>query len=242
MRPFKTFLEFNSTLEYHDKLNPALWNNGQLDPTVRTHLLAVAYEWQQFANITADMVHDIVITGGNVNFNYTPSSDIDVHLIIRRKALGISNDSLAIDYIKSKKDLWADKHKIEIKGYPVELYAQDISEVTPKDQGVYSILYNRWVVEPVYKNVEYNDEQYQKHVQMFIHQINNLIKAKGSVESAKALKAQITGVRGEAIRAEGEFARDNLVFKDLRNRGYLDKLQKYIKTAEDEKLSLKNHE
>lgn len=238
MHTFRQFLEFNSTLEYHDQLNPALWNNGQLDPVVRTHLLAIAYEWQHFANITADMVHDIIITGGNVNYNYTPESDIDVHILINRKALGIANDDLAVDYIKAKKDLWADKHKIQVKGYPVELYAQDINEVTPKDQGVYSILYNKWLVKPENKNLEYDDPDYAKGVEHFIHQINSTIKSGASVEAAKLLKAQITGVRGEAIRAEGEFAKDNLIFKDLRNRGYLDKLQNYIKKLEDAKLSL----
>jgi hypothetical protein len=45
-------------------------------------------------------------------------------------------------------------------------------------------------------------------------------------------------MRASAIQQGGEFALENLVFKELRNRGYLDKLSKYIVNLEDRKLSL----
>ena len=52
------------------------------------------------------------------------------------------------------------------------------------------------------------------------------------------LKEKIRTMRGSAIQRGGEFALENLVFKELRNRGYLDKLSKYIRTIEDKNLSL----
>ena len=52
------------------------------------------------------------------------------------------------------------------------------------------------------------------------------------------LKEKIRTMRGSAIQRGGEFALENLVFKELRNRGYLDKLSKYIRTIEDRNLSL----
>jgi len=45
-------------------------------------------------------------------------------------------------------------------------------------------------------------------------------------------------MRASAIQKSGEFAFENLVFKELRNTGVLDKMNEYIRTRQDEKLSL----
>jgi hypothetical protein len=45
-------------------------------------------------------------------------------------------------------------------------------------------------------------------------------------------------MRAGAIEKGGETAPENLVFKELRNRGYLDKMSKYTRNLEDESLSL----
>lgn len=240
MRTFREFREFHSTLEYHDKLNPKLWNYAQLDPVIRTHLLAIAYEWQQSAHITADMVRDIIITGGNCNFNYTEASDIDVHIIVDMSKMPIKDEELLVDYMKSKKDLWAAKHKdVNIKGYPVELYAQDIKVPFPKDQGVFSILYNKWLVEPLYhEDMSYDKAEFIQKVQSFIHRINVAIRDRAPIADADALWDEMTKVRGAAIQKDGEFASDNLVFKELRNRGYIQKMRNYIEKHKSAELSL----
>jgi hypothetical protein len=46
-------------------------------------------------------------------------------------------------------------------------------------------------------------------------------------------------MRNAAISKGGEFSFENLVYKELRNQGYLDKLSVYAKTRQDKKLSLK---
>jgi len=46
-------------------------------------------------------------------------------------------------------------------------------------------------------------------------------------------------MRKAGIKKAGEFSQENLIFKELRNKGYLDRMNQYIKSKEDEKLSLK---
>jgi hypothetical protein len=58
------------------------------------------------------------------------------------------------------------------------------------------------------------------------------------VEDFRALKERLSTMRGEGIRTQGEFGRDNLVFKSLRNNGVLDKMTRYIRDREDKELSL----
>ena len=46
-------------------------------------------------------------------------------------------------------------------------------------------------------------------------------------------------MRAAAIQQGGEFSFENLVFKELRNRGYMDKLSNYLKANKEKQLSLK---
>ena len=46
-------------------------------------------------------------------------------------------------------------------------------------------------------------------------------------------------MRAAGIEKAGETSTENLVFKELRNRGYLDKMSKHIRDLEDKDLSLK---
>ena len=55
----------------------------------------------------------------------------------------------------------------------------------------------------------------------------------------KKLKKRLQVERGVGIRRAGEYSVENLVFKELRNRGYIDKMKKHIVQIQDRKLSLK---
>jgi hypothetical protein len=45
-------------------------------------------------------------------------------------------------------------------------------------------------------------------------------------------------MRGDSIAQGGEFGLGNLVFKELRNSGYIDKMSAYVKSDLDKTLSL----
>lgn len=230
--------EFRISLEYHDKLNQALWVGDRLKPQVRQALLRYIDAWRQFANIPPALVQDIIITGGNVNFNYTTKSDIDVHLVIDRNLLN-PNRVFVDDYLQSKKMLWTLTHNIKVLGYPLEPYAQDISTEIPSGQGVYSIKNDKWLQKPVHGNYDFkNDKILQQKVKFYMHTIDNMIKSKMDLVQFKNLKTKIAEMRASSIQRGGEFALENLVFKELRNRGYLDKMTKYAKTLQDKSLSL----
>ncbi|NBX28543.1 MAG: hypothetical protein EBR55_09930 [Chitinophagia bacterium] len=83
-----------------------------------------------------------------------------------------------------------------------------------------------------------NDYHLQKKVQFYKDMINKMIEDNASDDSIEVLKDKIKKMRGDSIAKEGEFAFGNLVFKDLRNAGYLDKLNDYKKTKQDKILSL----
>jgi len=146
---FSLFLdeEIQTTLEYHKTLNQKLWNGFDLKPEVRSKLLEIGDAWANWAGIPTEAIADMILVGGNGNFNYTPKSDIDLHLLIDLDAIE-NCPSYIDDYLKDKKQLWALTHNITIYGQDVELYAQDKSVAYTLGQGVYSIKNNKWLVHP----------------------------------------------------------------------------------------------
>jgi hypothetical protein len=240
----QTFLEhqhFKLKLEYHDELNPALWmENDSLKPAVRDHLLAIATKYQDFAKIPADAIRDIIISGGNCNWNYTKDSDIDLHLVIDYADMPSKDPEFTKEYFMSKKDVWANKHNIRIMGYPVEVFAQDMNADKPAGQGSYSLLDDEWINKPEKIDPGYSEPDLEDRVKRLSKEITDAIKS-GDGERAEELKDKISAKRAEALSGPNanEFAYHNEVFKAIRNRGLIDRLKKFISRKSDERFSLK---
>jgi hypothetical protein len=231
--------ELKLTLQSHEELNPKLWNEkDKLDPEVWRALNKIAKEWAEFANIPSSAIKDVVITGGNANYNYTKYSDIDLHLMVDKSK--IDCEDVLDDYLRAKKQLWALTHDIKVKGQPVELYAQDYDDEFKEGQGIYSLQSNKWLQEPTKYKINRSHPEVIRKVDEFKERIDSLIDSKSDdTEAFKTLKERIKLMRSSAIEKGGESAPENLVFKELRNRGYLDKMSNYLRGIQDKSLSLK---
>ena len=237
-REKKSLQETKISLEYHEKLNPKLWDEGKLKFEVRDKLLAFARAWATFAKITSELILDITMTGGNANYNYTPQSDIDVHLIMDRSKLNPDREFVD-EYLQDKKVLWTLTHKIKILGYDIEPYAQDNEGRYPQNQGVYSLLNDRWVQFPKKTDFDFrNSPDLKRQVVFYIKMIKNIIDKDFGIAAIKEVKKKIRDMRAAAIAKSGEYSLENLVFKELRNRGWLDKMNKYEQELSDKELSL----
>lgn len=229
--------ELKTTLRSHDTLNPKLWKNEKLDPEVYLALNKIAKEWATFANIPSSAIKDIIIVGGNANYNYTKYSDIDLHLVIDKS--GVKCEGLVDDYLLSKKHLWGLTHDITIKGQPVELYAQDFKDTFKKGQGVYSIKSNKWLQQPELVRFDANSQAVKDKVYDLQKAIDHLVDSKSDdIDAFKRMKAKLKNMRSSAIEKGGEYAPENLAFKELRNRGVLQKMSDYMRNLEDASLSL----
>ena len=239
----KTFGEFitessDLTLRYHDQLNSKLWQGDKLKPEVREKLIEIGNAWAEFSSIPQEAIKDMILVGGNANFNYTDFSDIDLHLLVDKDDMPDCPDLLD-DYLKDKKQLWSFSHDISIYGHDVELYAQDVNAEFPANQGVYSLTQDNWMVPPTKQEVNFDDPNLIRKIEDYVNKINGLIDSNAEDESFKKLKKKFAEMRKAGIKKAGEFSQENLIFKELRNKGYLDRMNQYIKSKQDEKLSLK---
>jgi len=238
----KSFQSLRLTLRYNKKLNIKFWDEYEdisfLRPEVRDKLLQIGYRWADFAKIPPEAIKDIILVGGNANYNYTRFSDLDLHLVVDKTQIADCPELLD-DYLRDKKKLWALVHDIKIYSHPVELYAQDENDPLPANQGVYSVMDNEWVMKPKRAEVDLSDPLLLRKVRAMVEKIEDLIENEADdTDVLRKLQKRIRDMRASAIQQGGEFALENLVFKELRNRGYLDKLSNHIKHLEDTNLSL----
>jgi hypothetical protein len=186
-----SLLETKISLEYHNELNPKLWIGEVLKPEIRKKLLSFAYAWADFAKIPKDIILDIIVIGGNVNYNYTPKSDIDVHLVIDRNALG-PNREFVDEYLQDKKVLWTLTHDVKILGITIEPYAQDNTDQYPQNQGVYSLKRDTWVQYPKRGSFDFsNDPALKRKVMFYVKTINQIIKDGMDIDVVKDFKRKI---------------------------------------------------
>jgi len=243
MLKFKAYLkeDIHLTLEYHDELNPLIWEDDKLKPKVRERLLYIAKLWSKFSNIPDKAIRDVTLTGGNANYNYTPYSDLDVHLLVDLESIPVDKEFLS-DYLYDKKVLWGLKHQaLAVMGYPVELYAQDYRQEVASHQGVYSLKKGKWLYKPNLENhpAFENDTALKKKIESYIHMIEKILVEPGDhVAEIKKIKEKLHAMRGAGIHRAGEFSNENLIYKELRNRKFIDALSNYLQTKQDRQLSL----
>jgi hypothetical protein len=234
----ETFLEQKITFKYHNILNKKFWEGDQLKSEVRMKLILIAKAWSEFANIPKSAIKDIIFVGGNANYNYTKYSDIDLHLVVNKKELPDCPD-LIDDYLRDKKQLWALTHDIKIYGHTVELYAEEEGLQRPSNQGVYSIKYKTWLVPPKKQNPNIDTRLLKRKTHDIMDMIDVFISGKSNdIGEMTKLKEKLRTMRSVAIQRGGEFSLENLVFKELRNNGYLNKFSEYINSKKVKELSL----
>jgi len=222
------------TIQYHEELNPLIWEDDKLKPEIKEKLLEVAEAFLEFIEVTVD-VEDITFTGSLANYNYTEYSDIDLHIITDFTDYKVDKDLLK-DYFKAKKTVWNSSHNIQIKGYDVETYIQDKTE-PHHSTGVYSIKHDKWLVKPT-KHTPIDKKALLNKVQSMKELINYALSDKCDLECAENAKDKILKARQAGLERSGEFSLENLAFKELRRVGEIDRLVQGVTAKRDAELSL----
>ena len=204
---------------------------------VRDRLLSISDGFIDFLGIDF-FIHDVVLTGSLANYNWSEFSDIDLHLIIDYEDTG-HNIELLKEFFNAKKNVWNTTHDIKIKNYEVEIYVQDIKE-KHISSGVYSILNNKWIVEPQKEKQKIDDRGILEKGEEYARLIDDLIEKKNTDISAdvETIRKKLKRFRQSGLDKGGEYSYENLTFKLLRRNGYIKKLIDLRKEVTDNKLSV----
>ena len=183
-------------------------------------------------------IHDIVLTGSLANYNWSQYSDVDLHILIDFEESKYELDILK-EFFDAKKNVWNEKHDIKIKGYDVEVYVQDVNE-EHISSGVYSILHNKWIIEPEKDKPNIDDRKILEKGEEFGKKIDHLTKNPKdiTIDQLEDLRKKIKEFRQSGLESGGEYSYENLTFKLLRRNGYIQKLLRLKTQLTDKKLSI----
>ena len=226
------FEESINPVEYHDILNPKLWDKNSLDTEVRYKLMAIAMHFAKFLNVPKLNLRDITISGSNAAYGYAESSDLDLHLVV---TMPKGRPELAELYT-AKKNEYNFTHTITVKGIDVELYVQDVQQ-PHRSAGIYSILNDRWISKPKYQPPTIRDQDVKSKARNYSARINAAMRA-NDLNTARETMSDIRKLRQAGLEQGGEYSVENLAFKLLRARGKIDKFRRFINKLQSAELSL----
>ena len=190
-----------------------------------------------FVDMDERAIVDVLLLGGNAGYNYTQYSDLDVHIVVDPKFIPDCNPDLLDRYYMDKKTLWELTHNVTILGSKAEPYIERPGVTRKKSQGVWSIMKKSWIQKPTPVEGDVDEKEIEKKVNNFINQINSLIKA-ADADGLKKLVKKLRDSRGTSLQKYGEYGFENMVFKELRNQGYIDKIRTVVVNLKSQSLSL----
>lgn len=227
----------SDAINLHTRLNPSLFDrDGVMWPDVSDALLAIADDFMEHLGVDTVNIKDIVLTGSNAAYTYTPHSDIDLHIIVDIAKL--RGDEIYRELFTSKKTVYNDTHDITVKGYDVELYVEDAA--TPsKSLGEYSIMWGKWNRWPTKRRFAL-DERSAKSKFTKLVQLAELALRSRSYGAIKNLLDVLRKYRKAGLDRHGEFGPENIAYKALRSVGIVDRLYKHFNNLHSKELSLED--
>jgi hypothetical protein len=223
----------STAIVFHKNLNPKLWSKGQLKPVIRAQLLKIAKHFIDYIDIGRLNLTDVTISGSNAGYTYSRNSDLDLHLIVK---IPKDKERLLKQLFDAKKNQYNFQHDIKIKNIDVELYVQD--EAQPHTSaGIYSVLDDRWLKIPDTVEDTVNRDEVKQKYKQYRGKIRNALRS-NSIDAVKKTSDDIKRLRQQGLERAGELSTENIVFKVLRAKGYLEQLRNHISKLKADQLSL----
>ena len=227
----------NENFEVHSMLNTLLWTSeNRLRPEVSKRLFEIVDQFKSVCDIPL-YVSDIRIVGSQASYNYTKHSDLDLHIVTNFSLTSSDKKLLQVAYNLIKTKFNSD-YNIKVRGIDVELYVEDI-ESTVTSNGIYSVLNSEWVKFPIHiDSVPQVDISYD--IALWQNKISDTLSSRDS-SMVETLINDLYMLRKVSLETDGEFSKGNLIFKELRDMGLLDKLKDAYKSFKSDELTLESY-
>lgn len=238
-------LKLLEAIEKHNTLNTKLFTQeGILKDKVRNKMLEIVDEF--LANLKEQeikiKVDDIIFIGSNASYNYTKDSDIDLHILANAKAANYDKE-IAEALYSAYRTIFNKNLDITLYDIPLEIFVETENSARVSN-GVYSVKKNKWIKKPIQEDIpEYDKEALDELTNKWETKCKDLItdikadKLNDEKKVVKMLEDIYEKLRKKGI-SKGEYSIENLAFKELRNKGYLDQLKDFRNELVSKRLSL----
>lgn len=220
------------SIEVHDTLNPKLYNGMEMKQEVFDKLTEIYKEFLDFIDIPLNIV-DVEVVGSNASYNYNENSDIDLHIIVNSEVTYVEPTILRQLY-NDRKGAFNRDYDITVEGIPVELYIEDVNDGNATN-GRYSLLEQRWVVEP--QPIHYDIPDISQDLMSYQEKCSELL-ASDNAEEVRQFINDLYMLRKLGLAESGEASVGNLVFKELRSMNMLQDLKDHYYELRSRDLSV----
>ena len=227
--------KIEDAINFHDELNPLLFDeNNKLKPNIKKQLEIITDDFIEFMGIPDLAVEDVIITGSNVAFTYTPHSDIDLHLLVDFAEL--PDSEVYKELFNAKKSLYNDTYDITIRDIPVELYVQDTAQAHTS-LGEYSLMQDKFTRFPSKQRANLDEISAEHKFERLEELCIEGLKSK-DIDKVNNVLSIIKRYRQAGLDKKGEFGPENLAFKAIRSKGYFQALFDLRNKLRGEQLSI----
>ena len=220
------------SIEVHDTLNPKLYDGMEMKQEVFDKLTEIYKEFLDFIDIPLNIV-DVEVVGSNASYNYNENSDIDLHIIVNSEVTYVEPTILRQLY-NDRKGAFNRDYDITVEGIPVELYIEDVNDGNATN-GRYSLLEQRWVVEP--QPIHYDIPDISQDLMSYQEKCSELL-ASDNAEEVRQFINDLYMLRKLGLAESGEASVGNLVFKELRSMNMLQDLKDHYYELRSRDLSV----
>jgi hypothetical protein len=226
--------KLEDAVKFHDELNPRLFDGSKLRPVIKHQLQEIAKDFIEFMGIPTLAIEDVIITGSNVAYTYTPHSDIDLHLLVDFSKL--PDNEVYQELFKAKKTLYNNTYDITVRDIPVELYVQDTAQ-PHVSLGEYSLVQDKLTRIPTKKRANFDQASAAAKFERLEELCIEALKS-DSLQKVEKVLDIIKRYRQAGLDKHGEFGPENLAFKAIRSKGYFQKLHDHKNYLKSEELSI----
>ena len=136
-------------------------------------------------------------------------------------------------------------HDIRIHDFEVEIYVENAGE-EHRSSGIYSLLENKWIIEPSQRSVEIDYEtakkksdDYMNQTKMVVNMIHGDKDYERALRNIERIKTKIRTMRKAGLTSKAqEYSAENIAFKILRRENILRKLNDLKYLAYDSSMSI----
>lgn len=214
-------ISFKGKAGLNKVLSPDIWQNDALKPDVAKKLGIIADVFQKTIAVPFER-KDLVLVGSMASHSYGKASDIDLHLVTDFSKYG-ADKKLVADYFKAKRDMFNYTNSFMLYGHPVEVGVEDIA-AKARSQGRFSLMTGEWIKKPVFdENFVLQDVSSSEKYLSLKKSLDECL-ANNDVRKITPLFQEIYSLREAGLSQGGELSKENLIFRKLRNEGYIKKL------------------
>lgn len=232
--------------EIHDKLNPKIFRNeNEMIPEVRERLLEIVEEFLSTIDENFEFnIFDIRLVGSNASYNYTDTSDIDLHIVVDMYEICSQRPDIVQYLFNAEKSRFNLEYDITLKGIQVEIYVEDIRAMTLSN-GIYSIVKDDWEKVPTEDYYEsesiYDSIENGEYAQRVYDKVKQSLDYSESASQIKIIINDLYMMRKSSLESTGtEDSYGNVIFKKVRSMGWLDELKDKYFELRSKELSLES--